>query len=245
MHTFLSIFAHRERQKALAMHYLKVTFMVKLDSPHHNVVEQRAWPSAHGTWLKFYAVYLYMCIIIPSSFQAWLNNSHLLSLITAQKPSPNASGTRKPKKGSVTVSVVLMRNSCFTWHFPILIPWIIQENPKRKVRSRKQHSYYACSLEQKLLFGTDDKRKAIFSAHTHLHSNDCQGQPVQQSETISASESTRQYYKGKESTLSRSFSCFACSQRFFEWLMSWKSRQIFYIYTRAGARVHLPAKGMI
>lgn len=190
------------------MHYLKVTFMVKLDSPHHNVVEQRAWPSAHGTWLKFYAVYLYMCIIIPSSFQAWLNNSHLLSLITAQKPSPNASGTRKPKKGSVTVSVVLMRNSCFTWHFPILIPWIIQENPKKEGQ-KVGSSILIMHLAPRAKAVVWDKRKAIFSAHTHLHSNDCQGQPVQQSETISASESTRQYYKGKESTLSRSFSCFA------------------------------------
>ena len=142
-------------------------------------------PSAHGTWLGRNAVclYLYMCIIIPSSFQAlpgwtivtcshlnaWSSSSSSTKTVTKWRNSE----AQSQKKGSVTGLVFcLMRNSCFTWHFP----FYFMNYPKgssvnffplsaaAEVRSESKILIMhvpACRSPKAVVL--DDKRKAILS----------------------------------------------------------------------------------
>ena len=139
-------------------------------------------PSAHGTWLRRNAVclYLYMCIIIPSSFQAlpgWtiVTCSHLLNAWSSSSSTKTVTKWRNweaqsQKKGSVTGLLVfcLMRNSCFTWHFP----FYFMNNPKGSSvnffplsavsKVRAEDSYYASWTvgAPKLLFWTTREKQS-------------------------------------------------------------------------------------
>ena len=158
-------------------------------------------PSAHGTWLGRNAVclYLYMCIIIPSSFQALLGwtivtCSHLNAWSSSSSSSTKTvtkwrnSEAQSQKKGSVTGLVFcLMRNSCFTWHFPFYFMNYLKGSSVNffpfvcccRSKVRVEDSYYArTSMQepQSCCFGRQEKSNLERSAH--LHSNDCQGHPV-------------------------------------------------------------------
>ena len=154
-------------------------------------------PSAHGTWLGRNAVclYLYMCIIIPSSFQAlpgWtiVTCSHLNAWSSSTKTVTKwrNSEAQSQKKG-VSDRVGFLSNAKILFHMTFSI--LFYELSKRffsqffpfvcccRSKVRVEDSYYArTSMQepQSCCFGRQEKSNLERSAH--LHSNDCQGHPV-------------------------------------------------------------------